>query len=289
MENTETYNYSAPVAQLLTLGKPDIDWLDYLAMGFTSEHIPELIRLALNENWIEDEAESDESWTPYHAWRVLGQLRAEAAAEPLLSLYISRPGNEWIIEELPAVYALIGPVALPVLEAFLLDRSHSEDARVQAAISVEKIGQVTPDARTTVIEILSKQIESFNAKDYEFNGFLVDSLVKLKATEAAPLIERAFAANAVDTSIRGDWADIQEELGLLSPEQLEERQQRVEIADRERREGFEKRMLELKSGGEARPSGTYWRQITNTTDFKKAKQKQKRKQSTLARKKNHKH
>ena len=33
--------YSEPVAQLLTLGEPDIDnWLDYESLGIHAEHIP---------------------------------------------------------------------------------------------------------------------------------------------------------------------------------------------------------------------------------------------------------
>jgi len=36
------YNYSSPVAQLLTLGEPDpADWLDYASLGIQTEHIQE--------------------------------------------------------------------------------------------------------------------------------------------------------------------------------------------------------------------------------------------------------
>jgi hypothetical protein len=46
------------------------------------------------------------------------------------------------------------------------------------------------------------------------NGFLVSYLLNLQAREAAPLIERAFAADSVDITIVGDWEDAQVELGL---------------------------------------------------------------------------
>jgi hypothetical protein len=45
----------------------------------------------------------------------------------------------------------------------------------------------------------------------------------LQATEAAPLIEGAFAARRVDPMVMGDWEDVQVELGLLSPEVVEQR------------------------------------------------------------------
>jgi hypothetical protein len=52
-----TENYSHPVSQLITQGKTQIhDSPDYLKMGFTHEHIPDLIRL------VEDRELSDLPW-----------------------------------------------------------------------------------------------------------------------------------------------------------------------------------------------------------------------------------
>ena len=42
-------DFPAPVSRLLTLGNPGppgAEWLDYLAYGFTAEHVPDLMRLA---------------------------------------------------------------------------------------------------------------------------------------------------------------------------------------------------------------------------------------------------
>ena len=46
--------------------------------------------------------------------------------------------------------------------------------------------------------MLSRQLEQFAGQDEGFNGFLISDLVDLRATEALPVIERAFAAGAVD-------------------------------------------------------------------------------------------
>jgi hypothetical protein len=46
------------------------------------------------------------------------------------------------------------------------------------------------------------------------NGSLVGQLNRLKAVEAAELIERAFAANRVDESLCGYWGAIRENLGV---------------------------------------------------------------------------
>ena len=47
------------------------------------------------------------------------------------------------------------------------------------------------------------------------NAFLMSYLVDLKAVEAAPVMEKAFAADRVDISVQGDWEDVQIRLGLL--------------------------------------------------------------------------
>ena len=62
-----------------------------------------------------------------------------------------------------------------------------------------------------------KQLELFDENDSEINEYLVASLVELHATEAAPLMERAFAAGSVEEDLMGDWEDVQVELGLLPP------------------------------------------------------------------------
>ena len=52
--------YTEPVAQLLTYGDPrdETEWPDYLTLGFTEEHVPELIKMATDEdlNWTSSES-----------------------------------------------------------------------------------------------------------------------------------------------------------------------------------------------------------------------------------------
>lgn len=157
--------------------------------------------------------------------RVSILLHAEAAIEPLLSLLQTQGHNDWVMEELPDIFGMIGPMALPSLKTFLADDSHGEWARVSVSSCLEKIGIYSPEARSACIEILRKQMEAFLAKetfledDYEVNSFLVLALTKLQAREAAPLIEHAFQADRVDESILGDWREVQYDLGLLPPEE----------------------------------------------------------------------
>jgi len=230
MERDRTSSYGPPVDQLLTYGEErsysSESWPNYLELGLGAEQIPDLIRMATDDelNWAD--SDSLEVWAPIHAWRALGQLRAEAAVEPLLTLFEALDDSDWVMEELPEVLAMIGPAALPALAAYIADVSHDVEARISAIPSVEKIGIRWPEARSASVALLMEQLERFAENEPEVNGFLVLGLVELHATEAASLLERAFAARRVDPMVMGDWVDAQVELGLLSAEEAGQRRPR---------------------------------------------------------------
>lgn len=226
-----THNtYGPPVDQLLTYGEGKSsrteDWPNYLELGFGLEDVPELIRMAGDEelNWAE--SESLEVWAPLHAWRTLGQLRAEAAIEPLIALQETLEDNDWALDELPEVLGLIGPPALPPLTAHLADIAGDEESHFGVIVAIEKIGTHWPEARSACVDVLKHQLELFEENDIEVNAFLTLSLVKLHATEALPIVERAYAADRVDLMLLGDWEDAQVEFGVLSAEDLQRRRSR---------------------------------------------------------------
>ncbi len=229
MGSIRTNSYAPPVNQLLNydevqIAEPD-KWPNYRELGLGSEQIPDLIRMATDEDLHEADRESLAASAPIHAWRALGQLRAEEAIEPLLSLFEAETVDEgdWAMEELPNVFAMIGPAALPALAAYIADDVlHEEDARISAIPSIDKIAARWPEARPACIALLMKQLERFEENEPDVNAFLILGLVDMQATEAAPLIERAFAAKCVDPMVMGDWKDVQFELGLLSAEEVEQ-------------------------------------------------------------------
>lgn len=227
MNNTPVSSYQPPVDKLLTYGEADVaeakDWPDYLKLGLTSEHIPALIRMATDKELNDLDTEKPEFWGPVHAWRALGQLHAIEAIEPLLTLFDTLGDSEWVAEEVPEVFSMIGPAALPRLAAFMSDSIHNEWARTNVASGVVYIGLNWPDARSTSVEILSSQLENFSGEADMFSTFLVSDLIQLEAKEAAPVIERAFAADLVDPGVVGTWDDVQFGLGLISEEEAAKR------------------------------------------------------------------
>ena len=236
METDSKTSYQPPVDKLLAYGesnlmKPD-EWPDYRELGIGPEHIPDLIRMATDEELNEADPESKEVWAPLHAWRALGQLRAVEAVEPLLGLFDRLEYDDWVNEELPDVFSMIGPAALPVLAEYIADLSHNDSSRISAIAGIENIGKRWPDARGESITLLEERLKRFEENEPDVNGFIVEALVELGAREAAPVIERAFDEGYVDPIVMGDWDDVQVELGLKSAEEVAQKR----ASDREKRQ-----------------------------------------------------
>lgn len=222
-----TSDYAPPVSKLLALGDPrEIPtWPNYRTLGLGPEHVPDLIRMALDEELHWGDSDGDEIWAPIHAWRALGQLRAEEAVEPLtrLLVWIDEYGDDWVIEELPKVFGLIGPPAIPTLADYLDDDEHGLFARTTASDSLKEIAERHPEARDDCIAAVTETLERFEDLNRELNASLVWTLADLRAAETAPLIERAFAADQVEEGIVGRWEDIQASLSGPGREDLEPR------------------------------------------------------------------
>jgi hypothetical protein len=236
METDSKASYQSPVDKLLTYGEsklmtPD-EWPDYRELGIGPEHIPDLIRMATDEELNEADSESREVWAPIHAWRALGQLRAVEAVEPLLGLFDRLEYDDWVNEELPDVFSMIGPATLPVLAEYIADLSHNDSSRISAIAGIENIGKRWPDAKGESITLLEERLKRFEENEPDVNGFLVEALVELEAREAIPVIEQAFDKGYVDPTVMGDWDDVQVELGLKSAEEVAQKR----ASDREKRQ-----------------------------------------------------
>ncbi len=232
MQIMTNYDYQPPVDRLLTLGdarNSASEWSNYLAFGLTPEHIPELVRMALDQQLNTARADTLEVWAPIHAMRALGQLHAAAAVEPLIPLLDDTEVDDSLFEELPDVFGEIGPAAIPALSLYLRDRADKSFPRVIAtAEALGQIAQKNPEHRQTVVDVLTEQLARPDQDDGGINGFLIDKLIDLKAKESAAAIKAAFYARRVDPTIVGDWYAVRDDLGLepsaevLGPDPLHE-------------------------------------------------------------------
>jgi hypothetical protein len=208
--------YPPPLDTLLRLGDPRTHTPDYATMGFTQEHVPGLIHIAVDDELHDADPDDPRVWAPVHAWRVLGLLRAPEAVKPLIELLwrIWECEDEWVGEEVPDVLANIGePAILPLLAYF--DRELvDEQANTAIVDAIGLIGMRYPECRNDCVRVLTERLTRFDRYKSGINAFLINSLVNLKAVESMAVIEAAFAFGKVDLTVLGDVEDVRIELGL---------------------------------------------------------------------------
>jgi hypothetical protein len=178
------------------------------------EHIPELIRLACDAtlNW--GDPDSREVWAPLHAWRALGQLRAEASVAPLLAFLKTAEGDEAVGQDFPMVFGMIGSAAIPHIAGFLSGRSNPRFPVCTAIEGLKEIAERHPECRAECVSILARTLEWHTEADQVINGFAVSALIDLAAIEVIDTMREAFRRQSVDISIAGDAEDVEIALGL---------------------------------------------------------------------------
>jgi hypothetical protein len=213
-------DYGPPVDRLLTIGQEptfDDNWSDLRKLGIGPEHVADLIRLATDRELLETRSDGPEIWAPIHAWRALGQLRAEPAIGPLLEMLIrlaDEAVDDWASEELPIVLGMIGPAAIPATSAIVEDESAGTTVRIDASRVLVEVVNRHPEARGDCAAILARVLERAQWHHPDLNGFLISDLLILQAREAAGVIERAFAGGFVNELIVGTWYDVWSALDL---------------------------------------------------------------------------
>jgi hypothetical protein len=208
--------YLPPVDRLLKLGAEPArrrTWPDYRTLGLEPRHVPALVHMATDPAL--HAAPDAKAWAPVHAWRALGQLEAAEAAGPLLALLERELENAWVHEEVPAVLGMIGPAALHGATLLLFDEGRGEELRIAGAGVIANVAHEHPDRLGEAAAILATQLGDWAHQGKLLNAYLVADLAGLRHVDAAPAMEAAFAADAVDLSVMGDWEDVQVEMGMI--------------------------------------------------------------------------
>jgi hypothetical protein len=211
-------NYSPLVSSLLAYGdcRELNQWPNYLELGFKQEHISELIEMATDEKLNKGDPASLAVWAPVHAWRTLGQLKAEAAIEPLITLLrmFNTDDDDFVGEELPKVFGMIGRKAIPALEKYIFDDSNGLFDRIAAIHGIERIASGDPECRDKCVSIFTEKLKIFEKNDSTFNAFLILYLTELNATRSIDVISQAYERESVDESVLGDFEDVEIRMGL---------------------------------------------------------------------------
>lgn len=218
-----TKDYPHPLDQLLTLGETPIrDSRNYLKMGFTREHIPELIRLVEDEElygipWDEVGNVSPKVYAQVHAWRTLAQLGAAEAVPSFIGLLhlIDETDDDFIGEEIPKMLGKVGAPAIEPCRDYLGNTANGVFARVAAGYALSEIGKQHPQTRDPCVQALMSTLRDYRKDDGTVNAFTLSYLGDLEAVEAAPLAEEIFNAGKAELDVAGDYEDFQMEVGLV--------------------------------------------------------------------------
>jgi hypothetical protein len=211
--------YADPVGRLLTIGETGsydpAKWPDYVVnFGLAREHVAALACMVCDAALNRANTDSSEVWAPMHAWRALGQLGVQEAIAPLLGFLRTSENDDAVSEELPIVFGMIGPAAVPHIAAFLSDRSNPTSPVATAMAGLREIVARHPECRNDCVGILARVLEPHAASDPVVNGFAAWILIDLAAVEAIDVMRDAFRRRAVDLSLVGDEEDVEIALGL---------------------------------------------------------------------------
>ncbi len=217
IQTLDMAQHQKKVGILFELGEVQINrtrWPDYRLYGFGQDDIDDLLELAVDLSLHGAPVESNEVWAPLHAWRAIGQLADLRAIEPLLRMFDRLCEDDWAMEELPVVLAMMGPKAIGPITDFVDDSSHKEYARMMAVDALEEIAKRSPSARSQVVTIITDYLERPDRNTSALNGFAVSSLITLNAKESIDTLRRLYANGNVDISVCGDIEDVEIALGL---------------------------------------------------------------------------
>lgn len=208
------FDYPPPVDKLLTYGDPrgSSRWPNYRELGLRREHIPHLMNMVQDDTLHDAPSEengkpSPKVWAPLHAWRALGQLRAEEAVDVLIEQFWRvEDGDDWVLDEMPVVLAMIGPMAIPALADYLApEQYHGIEPRIVAIDCLEAISEEWNFAHWMVVEVLKRELQKYRQHYPPINVALIRSLLALDAREALPLIVDAAASEFVTPEFAPEW------------------------------------------------------------------------------------
>jgi Protein of unknown function (DUF1186) len=260
----------------------DVPKLDLLALGITTEMVPDLIATILDDKYYGDYDE--EGYAHLFAYIALGQLKTTEAIDGLI-LGVKKWSHtdwfEWFCEAMPIIFARVGEIAIPALIELLDDRTLGFDPRTSAIHYLYEISAAEPATRDRCLAPIAIELERSADNDPEFNGYLVMTLVAdFKAIETAPQIEAAYAADRIDPQFIGDWEDVQVSFGLI-PERITPKPNY--FLGRSTREN---RALDRAFAKQSQQIDSYIENKENRTKNTNLKNKAKRKQEKKSRQKN---
>lgn len=182
------------LTQLFAAGKdPSADLIRaIIALG--DEAIAPLLDVLADEGLQYEDARGG-GWAPVHAVRILGELRAAAAVEPLLR-WLGAEG-EALAQAVPLALARIGEPALAPLMAYAQDTTQPLRARAAALEALVRMIGPHPDVQDRVVDYLRQIVRGEDKREAEFRAFAVVGLCDISDDQAWDDILAAYRQNRI--------------------------------------------------------------------------------------------
>ena len=192
------------VDALFTIGQPDklANWPDYPERyKLDASHIPDLIQLLTQQPLPGASAAAGKHWVPLHAWRALGQLRANDAVPVIFQHIEIWARNDWAIDEIPSVLALIGEPAIAPANAVLVSSRFSEGARIIAMKALVQTAGLDPLHKEQVYPLLSRYAQQPDHSVSALNALLVNELEALDSERFHREVRQLLLPDLVDIEL----------------------------------------------------------------------------------------
>jgi hypothetical protein len=216
------HRHDPPLHRLMEIGDDDPEAI-YAHIAHALSHDPHaatrLAAIALDPSYSHyaDHDEDDaRAWTRVHAVRTLERMgdATQIVIEPLLPLLGTE--DDWLREEMPVFYSIVGTPAVPVLTRIVEDKNANLDLRVGAADALVEIAETQPQTRPDTIALLERSLQDDNQDETLLADFVV-CLLNLGAKDSYPIIKAAYERDAIDEFTVG-LDEVEEHFGLpISP------------------------------------------------------------------------
>ncbi len=190
-------------------------WPDYVSQfGLDESDVADLAALIADESINGLPLEDPAIWGPVHAWRAIGQLKAEKAIPALLSAYDFLFDDDYALGELDSVMAMIGPAAIEPLWTYWQQPAKPEFSYAMAMDALGAIAKEHPESKDQVVSLFCRYLQNPSDQFFALNGLLIGHLLDLDARECIDLVRHLFALGCVDEACAGDLEDVEIEWGL---------------------------------------------------------------------------
>lgn len=219
-------DYPHPVSELLDHGPikasaADVDnWFDYVGHYDIGEiDVPVLIDL-MAENVRVNPKYPNERYAPTHACRALAQL-GDMVAEDYFVYLIEHSKKKKLVKNATAALTVLGLANLELQKKFYANPATTDESRINIMKDICELAQRFPQTREGGVAFLVTTLSNYEHHTREMNMFLVHYLVKMKATEASAVMEKAIKLGRYDDQLDGTWPAIQVTLGLAKESDFE--------------------------------------------------------------------